>query len=364
MRTYPRVFLPAVLLLTWSPFLDNIIFLRFNKFIWNLATRYNNVINYFEIWNEPQNAQFLYPYNSTELSTLATMTSRAYSTIKSINAGAYVLSGSLLPRASSGGMTRAQQYLDAIQSNGWNVDAFSVHVRRLYNWFLAYSMTHEEVSPRLNHFFVSMHHLIHAICVTSTLFERCTQTTAKVQMLGMPWFRMHKPLSQLCSLLRPKCGSQRWEMATWNTLTRQFSQCGTDKRTLLTTSKITFTLLLLPLDNIQLARRRDSWGPSSILRRWHVLLCSCGRGRSSVLVRLGRRCHFRRPAAQRRLCSLGCDSNARINYWQVFEKRFLGTIHQATSDRSHSSLPQPLGTRLLISSSSVNCIALCFRRQE
>jgi hypothetical protein len=96
--------------------------------MWNLATRYNGVINYFELWNEPQNAQFLYPYNGDELSTLATMTKRAYNTVHSINPNAVITSGSLLPRASSGGMDRAQQYLDAIQSAGWNVDAFSVHV--------------------------------------------------------------------------------------------------------------------------------------------------------------------------------------------------------------------------------------------
>jgi len=34
---------------------------EFNKFIWNLATRYLGQINYFEIWNEPQLADFLYP---------------------------------------------------------------------------------------------------------------------------------------------------------------------------------------------------------------------------------------------------------------------------------------------------------------
>jgi len=56
------------------------------------------------------------------------MTQRAYSTIKSINPDALVISSPMLPRASSGGMTKAQKYLDAIQSNGWNVDAFATHV--------------------------------------------------------------------------------------------------------------------------------------------------------------------------------------------------------------------------------------------
>jgi len=56
------------------------------------------------------------------------MTARAYSTIHSINPGAMVLSASMLPRASSGGMSKAQMYLDAIAANGWNVDAFATHI--------------------------------------------------------------------------------------------------------------------------------------------------------------------------------------------------------------------------------------------
>jgi len=101
---------------------------EFNKFVWNLATRYAGRISAYEIWNEPQNAQFLYPYDSADLEVLAQMTSRAYSTIKSCDPAATVLSGSLLPRASSGGMTRASQYLNALQAKGWNVDGFSTHI--------------------------------------------------------------------------------------------------------------------------------------------------------------------------------------------------------------------------------------------
>lgn len=101
---------------------------QFNEFIWNLATRYLGRINYYEIWNEPQLADFLYPYNSDELATLAQMTLRAHNTIKSIDPSAYILSGSLLPRASSGGMSKAMKYLDAIQAKGWNIDAFATHI--------------------------------------------------------------------------------------------------------------------------------------------------------------------------------------------------------------------------------------------
>jgi hypothetical protein len=101
---------------------------EFNKFIWNLATRYNGVINFFEIWNEPQLNDFFYPYNTAELDDLATMTQRAFNTIHSINPSAMVISSPMLPRASSGGMAKAQKYIDAIKAKGWNVDAFATHI--------------------------------------------------------------------------------------------------------------------------------------------------------------------------------------------------------------------------------------------
>lgn len=99
-----------------------------NKFFWNLATRYAGRIKAYEIWNEPQLADFLYPYNVTECNALATMTKRAYSTIKACDPNALVLAASVLPRTSSGGMTRAQKYLTALQSAGWNIDAFTTHI--------------------------------------------------------------------------------------------------------------------------------------------------------------------------------------------------------------------------------------------
>lgn len=101
---------------------------EFNKFCWNLATRYKGTILYYEVWNEPQLSDFLYPYTDAELNTLSTMTSRAYSTIKSIDASAMVLAASVLPRASSGGMSKASQYLNSLKQHGWNVDAFTTHI--------------------------------------------------------------------------------------------------------------------------------------------------------------------------------------------------------------------------------------------
>lgn len=101
---------------------------EFNKFVWNLSTRYAGRISTYEIWNEPQLADFLYPYNDEELDTLANMTKRAYNTIKSCDSSAKVLSASMLPRASSGGMSKAGKYLTALQNYGWNIDAFNTHI--------------------------------------------------------------------------------------------------------------------------------------------------------------------------------------------------------------------------------------------
>jgi hypothetical protein len=101
---------------------------EFNKFIWNLATRYKGKIKNYEIWNEPQLAEYLYPYETAETNTLATMTQRAYNTIKSIDSTALVLSASLLPRTSSGGLARAQKYLNSMQLKGYPVDAWTCHI--------------------------------------------------------------------------------------------------------------------------------------------------------------------------------------------------------------------------------------------
>ena len=99
-----------------------------NKFAWQLATRYKGRIKAYEVWNEPQLADFLYPYNDAECNTLASMSKRFYSTIKSCDPAALVLAASVLPRKSSGGMDKARRYLTAMQKKGWNADAFTCHI--------------------------------------------------------------------------------------------------------------------------------------------------------------------------------------------------------------------------------------------
>ena len=99
-----------------------------NKFAWNLATRYKGRIKAYEVLNEPQLADFLYPYTDAELNTAASMQKRFYSTIKSCDPNARVYAASVLPRESSGGMTRARKYLAALQRKDWNADTMTCHI--------------------------------------------------------------------------------------------------------------------------------------------------------------------------------------------------------------------------------------------
>lgn len=100
----------------------------FNKFVWNLATRYAGKIHSYEIWNEPQNAQFLFPWNDESLSTLARMTTRAYNTIKAVDPHALILAASVLPRPSSGGMQRGLKWMHALGREQYPFHAWTCHI--------------------------------------------------------------------------------------------------------------------------------------------------------------------------------------------------------------------------------------------
>lgn len=101
---------------------------EFNKFIWHLTTRYKGRIKAYEIWNEPQLVDFMYPYTRKNRNRLAQMTKRAYRTIKSVDSDAFVLSASVLPRKTSGGMRRGNRYLKALRKKGWPVDRITCHI--------------------------------------------------------------------------------------------------------------------------------------------------------------------------------------------------------------------------------------------
>lgn len=101
---------------------------EFNKFIWNLTKRYKGRIRAYEIWNEPQLVDFMYPYTKKNINKLALMTWRANRTIKRVDPQAFVLSAAILPRKTSGGMRRAKRYLRALKKRGWPVDRVAVHI--------------------------------------------------------------------------------------------------------------------------------------------------------------------------------------------------------------------------------------------
>jgi len=101
---------------------------EWNKFIWNLTTRYSGRIHAIELGNELQLADFLYPYDDETLSTWATMTWRAHHTIKSIDPTIVVIGASILPRTSSGGIHRAEKWLLHLADRAWPVDAMATHI--------------------------------------------------------------------------------------------------------------------------------------------------------------------------------------------------------------------------------------------
>jgi hypothetical protein len=97
-------------------------------FVTALVTRYAGRIKAYEVGNEPQLADFLFPYTDAECNALAQMTKRVQTIVHRIDPDALVLTASVLPRASSGGMTKAARYLRALDSKGWPGDAYTCHI--------------------------------------------------------------------------------------------------------------------------------------------------------------------------------------------------------------------------------------------
>ena len=95
-----------------------------DAFVRAVATRYKGRLDY-QIGNEPQGVPFWSPW--TEVARLAVMTTRAHGIIASIDTHARVVAAPVLPRPSSGGMTRAHRYLTALKAQGWPVDVFAYH---------------------------------------------------------------------------------------------------------------------------------------------------------------------------------------------------------------------------------------------
>lgn len=97
-----------------------------DKYVWNVATRYRGRIKYYQVWNEPQLKEFW--HDISDLDFLAKMTKRAHNLIKRVDPDAKIVAAPILPRPSSGGVRRGSHYLNALRRLNWPVDIFSCHV--------------------------------------------------------------------------------------------------------------------------------------------------------------------------------------------------------------------------------------------
>ena len=101
-------------------------------FVANLSQRYKGRIKAYEIWNEPQLADFMYPYDDKNRNKLAQMTKDASRIIKGNDPAALIGSASVLPRPSSGGMKKGGKYLAALKKKDkktWcGIDFVACHI--------------------------------------------------------------------------------------------------------------------------------------------------------------------------------------------------------------------------------------------
>ena len=98
---------------------------HFQAFCIQLAARYQGRIGSYEIWNEPQLKDF---WGYDDWTVLAEMTRIANNAIHSVSPTIKTLSGAVLPRSSSGGMTKAGKYLTALKVKGWPFDIHNAHL--------------------------------------------------------------------------------------------------------------------------------------------------------------------------------------------------------------------------------------------
>lgn len=96
------------------------------KYVIHTVNRYKGVVSHYQIWNEPQLADFWFPY--TQIPLLGRMTAEAKRLAGLIDPSAKIVAAPVLPRPSSGGMKRASRYLRELRKHKWPVDVFSAHI--------------------------------------------------------------------------------------------------------------------------------------------------------------------------------------------------------------------------------------------
>lgn|GEM_PF-4214841 len=96
------------------------------EYVIHTVHRYKGVITHYQIWNEPQLADFYYPIK--DIDYLAAMTSEAKRLMTLIDPCAQLVAAPVIPRPSGGGMRRASRYLRGLRDYGWPVDVMTTHI--------------------------------------------------------------------------------------------------------------------------------------------------------------------------------------------------------------------------------------------
>ncbi|NMM83567.1 beta-xylosidase [Rhodococcus sp. SRB_17] len=101
------------------------------KFAQQAAQRYSNKISTWEIWNEPNLAQFFRP--KPNANTYTSMLKAAAASIRAAQPGAKILNGGLAPAVDNGSDISPVTYLNSLYAAGAksSFDAFSIHP---YSW--------------------------------------------------------------------------------------------------------------------------------------------------------------------------------------------------------------------------------------
>ena len=99
-------------------------------FVYALSERYKGRIHAYEVWNEPQLPDFMYPWDEKNRKDLARMTDDAVRIIKGNDKNALVGSASILPRETSGGLKKAEKFLKELakRKNWGGIDFVATHL--------------------------------------------------------------------------------------------------------------------------------------------------------------------------------------------------------------------------------------------
>lgn len=96
------------------------------EYVIHTVHRYKGIITHYQVWNEPQLADFWWPIQ--DIDTLAAMTSEAKRLMTMLDPCAQLVAAPVIPRPSGGGMRRGSRYLRALKEYGWPVDVMSTHI--------------------------------------------------------------------------------------------------------------------------------------------------------------------------------------------------------------------------------------------